>query len=63
MGIFSPLNLSQSVLLDDNRKQIVKENSNIDWSRELLMKWYESMKAKGGTDSPILPTSPKTFSF
>lgn len=64
MPEYSTLNIAQSILPSDDKKYPLKENSTINWNREMLMEYFESVrKMKGSGDSQILPSSPETFSL
>lgn len=64
MSDYSALNTTQSILPVDDKKYVLKENSTINWSVEDLMKYFEGLRKKRGElDSPILPSSPETFSL
>ena len=43
---------AQSILPSDDRKYPLKENSTINWNRDVLMRYFESVrKIKGDNDS------------
>lgn len=62
---YSATNITQSVLPSDDKKYPLKENSTINWNRDMLMRYFEGVKKmKGsGTVKSILPSSPETFSL
>lgn len=65
MSEYSATNITQSILPSDDKKYPLKENSTINWNRDMLMRYFEDVKkmkgARGG--SQILPSSPETFSL
>lgn len=64
MSEYSATNITQSVLPSDDKKYPLKENSTINWNRDMLMRYFEGVKKmKGSGDSQILPSSPETFSL
>lgn len=44
MADFSQLNIQQSILPDDDKKQPLKENSSINWKMGKLMGYFEKRK-------------------
>lgn len=64
MSEYSATNITQSVLPSDDKKYPLKENSTINWNRDMLMRYFEGVKKmKGSWDRQILPSSPETFSL
>ena len=62
---YSATNITQSVLPSDDKKYPLKENSTINWNRDMLMRYFEGVKKMKGAreDRQILPSSPETFSL
>lgn len=52
------------IALSDDRKRVISDCYTINWSREELREYIQSLNArKERLDSPILPSSPSIFSF
>ena len=65
MSEYSATNITQSVLPSDDKKYPLKENSSINWNRDILMRYFEGVKKIKGARraKQILPSSPETFSL
>ena len=65
MSEYSATNITQSVLPSDDKKYPLKENSTINWNRDMLMRYFEGVKKMKDAreDRQILPSSPENFSL